>query len=148
MSGPIKLYNLDKNDLEIVVKSLKPDQAIFMKFTADWCGPCKTIKADCDKMVSICSSNIYYIEIDIEESIELYTFFKAKKLLKGIPALYLYFGECRQPDPKWYLPDYSVLSANKSEVNIFFAQLLNFIKVKQKQEQEQKQEQKQKQEQE
>ena len=47
-----------------------------MKFTADWCMPCKTIKTECDQIVALCSPNIYYIEIDIDESIELFSFFK------------------------------------------------------------------------
>lgn len=132
MGGPIVLNNLDKDDLQTVIKSLKPNEAIFMKFTADWCVPCKTIKPECDQIVSLCSPNIYYIEIDVDESIEVFSFFKNKKLLKGIPALYLYFGDIER-DSKWYLPDYSVLGADKSEVNILFAQLSKYIKVSKEQ---------------
>ena len=127
MGGPIKLENLDKDDLQTVIKSLKSNEAIFMKFTADWCAPCKTIKSECDQIVALCSPNIYYVEIDVDESIELFSFFKNKKLLKGIPALYLYYGDSKERDEKWYLPDYSVLGADKGEVHSLFAQLSKYI---------------------
>jgi len=133
MYGPFKLNNLDKDELQTVINSLKPNEAIFMKFTANWCGPCKKIKSKCDEIVKLCSPNIYYIEIDIDESIELYSFFKNKKLLKGIPALYLYFGNSKERQEKWYLPDYSVLGANLIEVNLLFAELSKYIIIPQEQ---------------
>ena len=128
-----KINNINKQQLETIVKSLSKEQAIFMKFTADWCGPCKTIKPECDNLVKICSENIYYIEIDVDESIDLFAFFKKQKLLKGIPAMYLYYGKYRSDDDKWYLPDYSVLGADKSQFNILATKLSSYIKLPQEQ---------------
>jgi thiol-disulfide isomerase/thioredoxin len=122
-----KITNINKEQLEKIVKSLVKEQAIFMKFTADWCGPCKTIKPECDKLVNLCSENIYYIEIDVDESVELFAFFKKQKLLKGIPAMYLYYGRDRSEDDKWYLPDYSVLGADKCQLNVLAAKLSTYI---------------------
>lgn len=133
MQGPIKLNNLDKDELKTVINSLNSDQAIFIKFTASWCGPCKFIKPECDKIVELCSPNIYYIEIDVDESIELFSLFKSKKLLKGIPAMYLYFGNSKERNEKWYLPDYSVLGADKSQINILFGHLSKYIKLPEEQ---------------
>lgn len=127
------INNINKDQLEKIVKSLTKEQAIFMKFTADWCGPCKTIKPQCDALVKLCSDNICYIEIDIEESIELYAFFKKQKMLKGIPAMYLYYGRDRSEDDKWYLPDYCVLGADKSELNVLAGKLSNYIKLPEEQ---------------
>jgi len=127
-----KISNISKEQLEKLVRNLTEEQAIFMKFTADWCGPCKSIKPECDKIVKLCSENIYYIEIDVDESVELFAFFKKQKLLKGIPAMYLYYGKDRSQDQKWYLPDYSVLGADKSQVNILATNLSRYIKLSEK----------------
>jgi thiol-disulfide isomerase/thioredoxin len=128
-----KISNINKQELENIVKNLSSEQAIFMKFTADWCGPCKTIKPECDNLVKLCSENIYYIEIDVDESVELFAFFKKQKLLKGIPGMYLYFGKDRSQDDKWYLPDYSVLGADKSQLNILAGKLSKYIKLPEEQ---------------
>ena len=127
-----KISNISKEQLEKLVRNLTEDQAIFIKFTADWCGPCKSIKPECDKIVKLCSENIYYIEIDVDESVELFAFFKKQKLLKGIPAMYLYYGKDHSEDDKWYLPDYSVLGADKSQVNVLAANLSRYIKLSEK----------------
>lgn len=122
------MKNLNKKELENIIKSLSNDQAVFLKFSAEWCGPCKLIKNDCDELINICSDNIICIDIDVDESIELFTFFKKEKLLKGIPAMYIYYGATnRSTDNKWYLPDYSLLGANKDEFTAFAAMLSKYI---------------------
>lgn len=131
MTNSIK--NINKDQFEQIVKCLSKEQAIFMRFTADWCGPCKTIKSECDNLVKLCSDNICYIEIDVDESVELFAFFKKQKLLKGIPAMYLYYGRDRSEDDKWYLPDYSVLGADKSQLNVLAAKLSTYIKLPEEQ---------------
>ena len=42
--------NVDKQQFEQTVKSLENNQVILMKFTAEWCGPCTTIKPLCDSI--------------------------------------------------------------------------------------------------
>ena len=119
-----KLYNIDKSDLELIINNLNNEQAVYIRFTADWCVPCKTVKPLSDDIVKNCSDDITYIEIDIDESIDLFTFYKSKKLIKGIPAMYLYYK--KNDDVKWYIPDYSVSGANKDEIQIFKNKILKF----------------------
>lgn len=122
------MKNINKKELENIIKNLSNEQAIFLKFSAEWCGPCKLIKKEYDELISICSSNIICIDIDIDESIELFTFFKKEKLLKGVPAMYIFHGnKDKSNDTKWYLPDYSLLGADKSEFNIFATILSKYI---------------------
>ena len=122
------ITDINKEDLEKLIKNLSKEQAIFIKFTAEWCGPCQKIKPYCDKLVKLFSDNIYYIEVDVDESVELFAFFKRNKLLKGIPAMYVYFGGDRS-DSKWYLPDYSVLGSDISEFNTLAGKLSSYIKL-------------------
>lgn len=122
--------NIDKQVFEEAVKTLKNNEVILMKFTAEWCGPCKTIKPLCDSIVSKFTDNMYYIENDIDEALDLYVFFKKQKIVNGIPALYLYYGnENRKNDPKWYLPDYSVSGVDKNALNVLQANLNKYIKL-------------------
>jgi len=63
-----------------------------LKFTANWCGPCKSIKSLVQTLVSEipvdCKLACY--EIDVDESFELYAIMKRARLVNGIPALLFY----------------------------------------------------------
>ena len=120
--------NINLNEFKELINKVKENKyTIFLRFTADWCVPCKSIDADCNKVLELLSDNIFYLEIDIDETMELYAFFKKNKLLKGIPALYIYSYNNANNDEKWYLPEYSINSANKEELNKFFGYLSKYI---------------------
>ena len=60
-------------------------------FTATWCGPCKRIKPLVDNFLTPeVLDKISYLEIDIDNSIDVYAFMKSKKMLNGIPTLFVY----------------------------------------------------------
>jgi thiol-disulfide isomerase/thioredoxin len=74
--------------LEIIKNKNKP---LFVKFTADWCGPCKKIKPLVDDFLSTdIKTKLQYLEIDIDESIDVYAFMKSRKMLNSIPTLLYY----------------------------------------------------------
>lgn len=62
------------------------------KFTANWCGPCKTIKTLVQTLVNgippDCKLACY--EVDVDESFELYATMKRARLVNGIPTLLFY----------------------------------------------------------
>ena len=40
---------------------------IILKFTADWCGPCKSIKGLIEEKTKNLPANVQYYEIDVDE---------------------------------------------------------------------------------
>ena len=92
---------------------------IILKFTADWCGPCKSIKSLVEEKTKDLPSNVQYYEIDVDDNIDLFSFFKSKKLCRGIPALFAF-----KKGNYNYIPDHSVIGADSGEINKFFDLIL------------------------
>jgi thiol-disulfide isomerase/thioredoxin len=63
-----------------------------LKFTANWCGPCKSIKSLVQTLVSEIPADckLACYEIDVDESFELYAIMTRARLVNGIPALLFY----------------------------------------------------------
>tara|TARA_B100001093_G_scaffold335871_1_gene320730 strand:+ start:947 stop:1300 length:354 start_codon:yes stop_codon:yes gene_type:complete len=105
-------------------QQLQSKTLIIIKFTANWCGPCKNIKPITEEYIKKLPSSIKYIEIDIDESLDLYVFLKNKKMVNGIPAILAYYpGE----KDNFYVPDDSCLGGNINNVKQFFERCLNYI---------------------
>jgi thiol-disulfide isomerase/thioredoxin len=87
----------------IILQNSFPQRIIVIKFSADWCAPCKKIKPIWDNWLETVSSNIICIDIDIDESLDLYMSFKNKKIINGIPAILAFYGDSKRES--WFLPD-------------------------------------------
>ena len=48
---------------------------IILKFTADWCAPCKSIKSLVEEKTKDLPTNVQYYEIDVDENIDLFSYF-------------------------------------------------------------------------
>tara|TARA_Y100000768_G_C23951255_1_gene670349 strand:- start:692 stop:1078 length:387 start_codon:yes stop_codon:yes gene_type:complete len=118
-SGSLQLLEdyLSEKDLKNFQNKSLPNQMLIIKFTATWCMPCKRIKSITEECVKKIPNSIIFIEIDIDDSIELYMKLKNKKMVAGIPAILAYKGG--QHD-YWYVPDDSCLVGNVEEVKKFF----------------------------
>ena len=116
------MINTDK--LYEMQQQLKSKTLIIIKFTADWCGPCKNIKPITEEYINNLPSSIKYIEIDIDESLDLYVFLKNKKMVNGIPAILAYYpGE----KDNFYVPDDSCLGGNINNVKMFFERCIKYV---------------------
>ena len=96
---------------------------IILKFTATWCKPCKTIKPLVDEWFAKLPNNFVIVELDIDETMDLYAALKRKKMINGIPVLLAYY-ESKGRDPNhWFIPSDSVTGANEKQVNEFFSRI-------------------------
>ena len=63
---------------------------IILKFGADWCAPCQTIKDDVEQYFANTPDNVLCFDLDIDESFDLYAFLKSKKMVTGVPSILAY----------------------------------------------------------
>jgi len=105
-------------------ETLQNNPGIFIvKFGAEWCKPCKMvdplIKQRMSELVTRTSpeiqAKIQCVVVDIDETLEVYSFLKTKKMVKGIPALLCWYAGNVN-----YIPDDSVLGADANEIEKFF----------------------------
>lgn len=112
--------------LNELINNLVDNQLIIVKFTAEWCGPCQGIKSLVKEQVKLLPDSVQFYEIDIDESLELYMKLKQKKMVNGIPAILAY--KSLEDKEYWYVPDDSVLGANKNNVTDFFTRCIQYSK--------------------
>ena len=63
---------------------------VLIKFTADWCGPCKRIKPAVDAFFAQSPDSVICMSLKIEENMEIYTYLKKKQMVAGIPTILAY----------------------------------------------------------
>lgn len=102
-------------------------EILIIKFTATWCGPCRTIKEDCLKLVNQMGDNVTFVEIDVDEYMELYGALKQKKQVNGIPA-FLAFTSKRPNESEWFIPNDSHTGADKQAMLNFFIRCDKYAK--------------------
>jgi thiol-disulfide isomerase/thioredoxin len=95
---------------------------IIIKFGAEWCGPCKKIEEHVKILMNSMPGNVQSYIIDIDESLEVYSFLKKKKMINGIPAILAYYSENTS-----YIPDDMVIGADAVKINEFFER--SYVKV-------------------
>jgi len=88
---------------------------VVLKFGATWCGPCKRIESHVNQWIDVLPETVVSVIIDIDESFDIYGYFKAKRQVAGIPAIL-----CFKKGNLSYIPDFSVNTSDLGEVNAFF----------------------------
>lgn len=88
---------------------------VIIKFGATWCGPCKRIKPVLDGFFLTSPDNVVCCDVDVDESFDLYSYFKSKKMVNGIPVIL-----CYKKGNVSFIPDDSVTGADPVELDKFF----------------------------
>jgi thioredoxin 1 len=88
---------------------------VIIKLGATWCGPCKKIKPVVDAFFASSPDNAICCDIDVDESYDLYSYFKSKKMVNGIPAIL-----CYKKGNVSYIPDDSVTGIDPAGLDAFF----------------------------
>ena len=89
---------------------------VIIKFGAEWCGPCKKIEGHVKVLMNSMPANVQSYIIDIDDSLEVYSFLKNKKMVNGIPVLLAYYKN----DEPTYIPDDVIIGADVVKINDFF----------------------------
>ena len=104
------LDNGEKTDLK----------AVIIKLGATWCGPCQKIKPLCNACFSHMPANVISFDIDCDDNMELYSFFKNKRMMNGIPAIFAYTINKNRDNNLWYIPNMSVLGSDDNQIKNLF----------------------------
>jgi thiol-disulfide isomerase/thioredoxin len=91
---------------------------IIIKFGATWCGPCKKIKDQCNQYFLEMPDNVFCFDIDIDNNLEIYSAFRTKKMVRGVPAILCYY--CKNARDQWYISDTSISGSDTKKVFQFF----------------------------
>lgn len=88
---------------------------IILKMGATWCGPCKKIKPVLDGFFASSPDNVICCDIDIDECPVLYSYFKNRKMVNGIPVIIAY-----KKGNTSYIPDDSITGSDPVQLDQFF----------------------------
>jgi thiol-disulfide isomerase/thioredoxin len=89
---------------------------VILKFGAKWCGPCKFIAKNVNEYMRLMPADITCILVDIDESIDLYSYLKTKKVVNGVPVMLAYYAG----NINSCAPDEVVIGTNMKEIHNFF----------------------------
>lgn len=94
------------------------NQILIIKFSAQWCKPCKLIKPTWDYWIqNNKQNNIIYVELDIDETMDLFIAMKSKKMVKGVPTVLLFAGNVKRDH--WFIPDDSFVGGDVDAFKLF-----------------------------
>ena len=93
---------------------------IILKFGAAWCGPCKKIEPLVEDWFRYMPANVVCGKIDIDDSLELYSFLKNKRRINGVPAIL-----CYERGNFNYIPNDMTAGADPEKTNDFFKRCLD-----------------------
>ena len=110
----------NREDLRNYLSETKYDTTI-IKLTASWCGPCKKIAPHVATLNKLYSQkyDFEYIEIDIDESLDLYAFFKKMKMANGVPTFLTFKKAMFSPDT-YYVPYKCITGADPRGLDQFY----------------------------
>ena len=99
---------------------------IIIKFSAVWCRPCQQIKELSNELFQKTADNVLCFELDIDNynNKKLYSAFKSKKMIKGVPTLFGFNCKNDRDSEHWYIPDESVSGSSEKDIRMFFLQCL------------------------
>lgn len=116
---------LTVENVKTLQTSSPPNTVLIIKFGAEWCNPCKTIKNTCEEWFTKLPPNVICADIDVDACLNLFMALKTKRMVKGVPSLLAWW--CSGVDKEreyWYIPDDSVSGGDISQVNAFFERCL------------------------
>lgn len=116
-----------REELKDFLASSKHETTI-LKFTATWCKPCQATKPLIHKLNEFYTDkkvDYQYLEIDVDDSMDLYAYMKKMKMANGIPTILVYKRSMYTPD-SYYIPFTGISGANEQGIINLFKQSFGF----------------------
>ena len=88
---------------------------VIVKLGATWCGPCKKIAPVVHGFFASSPDDVICADIDVDESFDLYAYFKSKKMVNGVPVML-----CYKKGNQTFIPDDSITGADPVALDSFF----------------------------
>jgi thioredoxin 1 len=88
---------------------------VIVKLGATWCGPCRNIAHLVEGFFASSPPDVICADIDVDESIDLYSYLKQKRMVNGIPVILLY-----KRGNVSFAPDDSVTGGDPAQLDAFF----------------------------
>ena len=109
---------LNRNQFQSIID--KPNISVLIFLNASWCNPCKSIKPYIYHKLGLLKNYpqilIFDLDIDHRENQDIYSFFKTKKQVIGVPSL-LYFNDS-------IYSEFSISGDNKRGVDDVFNKII------------------------
>ena len=96
---------------------------IIIKLGATWCNPCKKIEPLVNDWLQKMPANVCKAIIDIDENIDLYGFYKKKRVVNGVPTILAYYEENDH-----YIPDDITSGSDPKTTNDFFLRCVEYLR--------------------
>lgn len=96
-------------------------ETTIIKLTASWCGPCKKIAPYVHQLNEEYGKthSFEYLEIDVDDALDLYAFFKKMKMANGVPT-FLAFKRCLYHPDQFYVPYKCITGADPRGLKAFY----------------------------
>ena len=109
-----------REDLRTYLSNTACDTTI-IKLTASWCGPCKKIAPFVKQLNEHYSKkhSFEYLEVDIDDALDLYAFFKKMKMANGVPTFLTFKKSLYHPD-SYYVPYKCITGADSRGLQLFY----------------------------
>ena len=107
---------MDRTELLAVLESQR--DWLVIALWAPWCGPCKTAAPMVAAYAAKLPTKVTYLRLNVDTCSDVYAALKAKKQVRGIPALLAY-----KPDNATLIADVSCSGANGADIAAFFSKI-------------------------
>ena len=114
------ITELDRTEFLNLIKC--NEGLVIIKFTASWCGPCKTIAPFVNDQFKKTPESVTCANIDVDDNFDIFAYMKSKKMVKGVPTILAY-----KKENKTFAPDFSVSGSDKDELINFFRQCVLYV---------------------
>ena len=88
---------------------------VIVKLGAKWCGPCRQIAPIVEGFFASSPPEVICADIDVDESIDLYSYLKQKRMVNGIPVMLMY-----KKGNVSFAPTDSVTGSDPAKLDAFF----------------------------